>query len=69
MESTQQFREPVEGLELPADPHKVQPLQPEARPAVPEVWSRGEGREEDTHKTQSLHQLLNNDLFVMFVCF
>ena len=34
MKSTQQLSEPAEGLELPADPHKVQPLQPEPRPAV-----------------------------------
>lgn len=31
---TQQLCKPVEGLELPADPHKIQPLQPEMSPAV-----------------------------------
>lgn len=31
---TQQLSKPVEGLKLPADPHKIKPSQPEARPAV-----------------------------------
>lgn len=35
MKGTQQFGKPVEGLELPADPNKVQPLQSETCPAIP----------------------------------
>lgn len=34
MQSTQQLCEPVKGLEFLADPHKIQPLQPETHPAI-----------------------------------
>lgn len=34
MKGTQQLSKPVEGLNLPADPHKIHPLQPEPCPTI-----------------------------------
>lgn len=46
MQGTQQLCKPEERLELPADPHKVQPLQPETLPAI--TWC-AKGRKKHTH--------------------
>lgn len=45
---TQQLCKPVEGLELPADPHKIQPLQPEMCPAVSLCTAASWGRRKET---------------------
>lgn len=56
---TQQLCKPVEGLELPADPHKIQPLQPELCPAVPgwtaAWWGR---RRKHEHEWRGLQLLM-----------
>ncbi len=59
MHGTQQLSKPVEGLKLPADPHKIQPLQPEARPAVA---VRAAGRKEERQKQTNISY--NGSLFV-----
>lgn len=57
---TQQLCKPVEGLELPADPHEIQPLQPELCPAVsgwdtaPAWWGR---RRKHEHEHRGLQLL------------
>lgn len=65
MHGTQQLSKPVEGLELPADPHKIQPLQPETRPAVTGCTAgRKEGRKKETVNTQTSHHLSVCDIFL-----
>lgn len=49
---TQQLSKPVEGLELPADPHKIQPLQPETPPAIT-ACTAGRGREDRSKHTNT----------------
>lgn len=63
MQGTQQLSKPVEGPELPADPHKVQPLQPETRPAITRSTA---GREEDREKKKTHKYLLK--LFTIYQC-
>lgn len=52
MKGTQQLSKPVEGLNLPADPHKIHPLQPEPCPTIT-GWtaksSEGEKKEETSN--------------------
>ena len=46
VQGAQQLSKPVEGLELPAHPYKIQPPQSERPPAVSEIGGEGEmGRE------------------------
>lgn len=52
----QQLSKPVEGLKLPADPHKIEPLQAETRPAVTAQGSREIETERQT--TPKRHKLL-----------
>lgn len=64
MQGTQQLSKPVEGPELPADPHKVQPLQPETCPAITESTARREDRKEKKSiLAQFVHHLPVYDIF------
>lgn len=64
---TQQLCKPVEGLELPADPHEIQPLQPEVSPAVPgwdaaAAWWGRSRKHEHEHRGLQLLTLIYRHL-------